>query len=75
MTCSKELVDSYYKLIMGISYSNVLLLRDVWTMHSLDLERCFVCPDENAEGEPSINIIDNDNFLNGTLTGGSTAHS
>ena len=24
VTCSKELVDSYYKLSMGISYSNVL---------------------------------------------------
>ena len=38
MTRSKELVDSFYKLGMGISYSNVLLLHDVWTMH--DLERC-----------------------------------
>ena len=28
MTRSKELVDSYYKLGMGISYQNVLLLRD-----------------------------------------------
>ena len=57
---------------MGISYPNVLLLRDVWTMH--DLERCSVCPDEIAEGEPSISIIDNDDFLNDTLTGGGTAH-
>ncbi len=52
MTRSKELVDSYYKLGMGISYSNVLLLRDVWTMH--DLKRCSACPDEIFEGEPSI---------------------
>ena len=37
MTRSKELVDSLYKLGMGISYPNVLLLREVWTMH--DLER------------------------------------
>ena len=37
MTLSKELVDSLYKLGMGISYPNVLLLREVWTMH--DLER------------------------------------
>ncbi len=71
MTRSKELVDSYYKLGMGISYSNVLLLRDVWTMH--DLKRCSVCPDEIAEGEASISIIDNDDFLNDTLTGGGTA--
>lgn len=50
----------------------MLLLRDVWTMH--DLERCSVCPDEIAEGEASISIIDNDDFLNDTLTGGGTAH-
>jgi len=72
MTRSKELVDSYYKLGMEISYPNVFLLRDVWTMH--DRERCSVCPDEIAEGEPSINIIDNDDFLSDTLTGGGTAH-
>ncbi len=57
---------------MGISYSNVLRLRDLWAMH--DLERCSVCPDEIAEGEPSISIIDNDDFLNDTLTGEGTAH-
>lgn len=57
---------------MGISYSNVLLLRDVWTMHKL--EQCSVRPDEIAEGQPSISIIDNDDFLNDTLTGGGTAH-
>ena len=42
ITRSKELVDSYHKLGMGISYSNVLLLRDVWNTH--DLERFSVCP-------------------------------
>ena len=72
MTRSKELVDSYYKLGMGISYQNVLLLRDLWAMH--DLERCSICPDEITEGEPSISIIDNDDFTNDTLTGGGTAH-
>jgi hypothetical protein len=72
ITRSKELVDSYYKLGMGISYPNVLLLRDVWTMH--DLEQCSVCPIEITEGLPSISIIDNDDFPNDTLTGGGTAH-
>ncbi|KAL8590504.1 hypothetical protein ACOMHN_010940 [Nucella lapillus] len=72
ITRSKELVDSNYKMGMGISYPNVLLLRDLWTMH--DLERCFVCPVEVADGEPSISIIDNDDFRNATLTGGGTAH-
>ena len=36
-----------------------------------DLEQYSVCSDE---GEPSISIIDNDDFSNDTLTGGSTAH-
>ncbi|KAL8608985.1 hypothetical protein ACOMHN_050452 [Nucella lapillus] len=66
ITRSKELVDSNYKMGMGISYPNVLLLRDLWTMH--DRERCSVCPVEVADGEPSISIIDNDDFRNDTLT-------
>ena len=57
---------------MGISHLNIVFLRDVWTMH--DLERCSVCPDEIAEGEPSISIIDNDDNLNDTLIGGGIAH-
>ncbi|KAL8562136.1 hypothetical protein ACOMHN_041971 [Nucella lapillus] len=68
ITRGKELVDSNYKMGMGISYPNVLLLRDLWTMH--DLERCSVCPVEVADGEPSISIIDNDDFRNDTLTEG-----
>jgi hypothetical protein len=72
MTRSKELVDSYYKMGMGISYRNILLLRDLWTMH--DLERCSICPDEIAHGEPSISIMDNDDFTNDTLTGEGTSH-
>jgi len=72
ITRSKELVDSFYKLGMGISYPNVLFLRDIWTMH--DLEQCSVCSEEIAEGKPSISIIDNDDFSNDTLTGGGTAH-
>jgi len=57
---------------MGISYPNVLFLRDIWTMH--DLEQCSVCSDEINKGEPSISIIDNDDFSSDTLTGGGTAH-
>ena len=37
MTRSKELVDSYYKLGMAISYQNELLLHDLWAMHDLYL--------------------------------------
>jgi len=47
ITHSKELVDSFYKLGMGISYQNVLFLRDIWTMHNL--EQCSVCSDEINE--------------------------
>ncbi len=72
MTRSKELVDSNHRLGLGISYSNVLYLRDVWAMH--DLEQCSICPSAIAEGEPSISIIDNDDFSNDTLTGEGTAH-
>ena len=71
MTRSKELIDSFHKLGMGISYSNVLILRDAWTLHDLDRS---VCPDAIAEGQPSISIIDNDDFLSDTLIGGGTSH-
>ncbi|KAK7065892.1 hypothetical protein SK128_018960 [Halocaridina rubra] len=73
ITRSKELDDPYYKLSMGISYSNMLLLRDVWTMH--DLKRCSVCPDKIAEGVLSISIIDNVDFCNDSLTGGGNSYS
>ena len=69
---SKELVDSFYKLGIGISYPNMLLLRDIWTMH--DLEQCAICLNEIADGKTSISIIDNDDFQNDNLTGGGTAH-
>ena len=72
MTRIKELVYSHYRLSIGISYRNVLFPRDLWAMH--DLERCSVCPDKITEGEPSISIINNDDFNNDTLTGGGTAH-
>lgn len=53
----------------GITYR---LLRDVWTMH--DLKRYLLCPDEIAEGVPSIRIIDNDDFRSSTFKGGGTAY-
>ena len=71
LTHSKELIDSFHKLGMDISYSKVLILRDAWTH---DLECCSVCPDAITAGQPSISIIDNDDFLNDTLTGGGTSH-
>ena len=36
----------------------------------LALLKLKVCPDEIMEKIPSISIIDNDDFLNDTLTGG-----
>ena len=39
-----------------------------------DLKRCSVCPVDIAEEKPSISIIDNDAFLNDTLTGEGTTH-
>ena len=62
--------------ILQAGHGNTLQKRPsptrIWIMH--DIERCSVCPDEIAEGEPSISIIDNDDFRNDTLTGGGTAH-
>jgi len=43
ITRSKELIGSFHKLGMGISYSKVLILRDAWILH--DLECCSMCPD------------------------------
>ena len=53
-TRSKELIDPFHKLGMGISYSNALILRDAWTLHDLDC--CSVCPDAIDEGRDSISI-------------------
>jgi len=72
ITHSKELIDSFHKLGIGITYSNVLILQDAWTLHNLD--SCSVCPDAIAEGQPGISIVDNDDILSDTLTGGGTSH-
>ena len=56
---------------ISFSYSNVLMLRNAWTLH--DLESCSVWPDAIAEGQLSISIIDNDDFLSDTLTGRGTS--
>ena len=56
ITRSKELIDSFYKLGMGIIYPNVLFLREIWTMH--DLEQCSVCYDEINEGGTKYQYYD-----------------
>jgi len=54
-----------------INYASVLLLKDAWAVH--DLQICFDCPKEIAEGKPGVIIVDNDDFQNDTLTGGNTS--
>ena len=72
ITRSKEIVDNNDKLGLGISYANVLYLRDFWALQ--DLQTAESCPVEIAEGKPGISIVDNDDFSNDTLTGGGTSH-
>lgn len=62
----------YIVHILGISYKDVLYLRDVWALS--DLQGGERCPKEIAYGKPGISIIDNDDFMNDTLTGGGTSH-
>ena len=69
---SKELVDIFHRVGACISYALVLLLRDAWAVH--DLQLCSDCPNEIAEDKPGIIIVDNDDFQNDTLTGGNTSH-
>ena len=52
----------------SISYASVLLLKDAWAVH--DLQLCSDCPNGIAEDKPGIIIVGNDDFQNDTLTGG-----
>ena len=69
---SKELVDVFHKVGACISYTSVLLLRNAWAVHDLQLRSD--CPNEIAEDKPGIIIVDNDDFQNDTLTRGNTSH-
>ena len=69
---SRELVDIFHKVGVCINYASVLLLKDAWAVH--DLQLCSDCPNEIAEGKPGVIIVDNDDFQNDTLTGGNTSH-
>ena len=66
---SKELVDVFHRVGACISYASVLLLRDAWAVH--DLQLCSDCPNKIAEDKPGVIIVDNEND---TLTGGNTSH-
>ena len=72
LTRSKELVDTFHKCGVGINYSSVLLLRDAWAVH--DIQLCSEFPNEIAENTPGVIVVDNDDFQNDTLTGGDTSH-
>ena len=69
---SKELVDVFHRVGACISYASVLLLRDAWAVH--DLQLCSDCPNEIAKDKPGVIIVDNDDFQNDTLTGANTSH-
>ena len=65
---SKELGDVFHRVGACISYASVLLLKDAWAVH--DLQLCSDCPNEIAEDKPGVIIVYNDDFQNDTLTGG-----
>jgi len=65
-------VDVFHKVGVCIRYASVLLLKDAWAVH--DLQLCSDCPNEIAENKPDVIIVDNDDFQNDTLTGGNTSH-
>ena len=57
LTRSKELVDVFHKCGLGISYASVLLIRDAWAVH--DIELCHACPNKIAENTPGVIVVDN----------------
>ena len=71
-TKSKGLVQIYHKQGFGVSYDNILYLRDWWAL--CDLEIVSICPPELVYDNPGIQIVDNDDFRNDILTGGGTSH-
>ena len=65
ITRSKELVEVFYKQRFGISYA--YYVRDLWILS--DLENASICSAElDIGGKPGIQIADNDNLRNDTLT-------
>ena len=60
-------MDVSHKDSIGISYNDIMMLRDLWAYN--DLRQSLNCPAELAEGEPAVCILDNDNFRMDTLTG------
>ena len=69
---NKDFVDTIHKQGIGISYGDVLMLRDAWAVN--DLQLSSICPHELAVGIPGIAIVDNDDFRNDNPTGAGTSH-
>ena len=72
LTRNKELVNCASDLGIGISYNSLLRLHESWALD--ELENNDVCPAEIAEKKPGTVIIDNDDFKDDDLTGGTTSH-
>ena len=72
LTKSREIVDLLHKEGLGISYNDVLMLRDFWVFS--DIKCSPNCPSELAIGKPAIAVVDNDDFKSDTLTGAGQAH-
>jgi hypothetical protein len=53
-------------------YSDVLNLHEAWAKY--EIEKSKVCPEEIEEGYPATIIVDNDDFKDNDLTGGTTSH-
>ena len=69
---SKELVEIFCKQGFGISYADILHLRDWWKL--CDLENASICLPGLGTCKPGIQIVDNDGIRNDTLTGAGTSH-
>ena len=72
LTRSREIIDLLKSFGLGISYNDVLSLHEAWAKH--EIEKSKICPDEIADGYPATVIVDNDDFKDDDLTGGTTSH-
>jgi len=72
LTKSEEIVDLMHKDGLGISYNDVLMLRDFRVVN--DLKFSLDCPIKLAVGKPAIAILDNDDFNSDTLTAACQSH-
>ena len=70
MTRSKEIVNLAFQLDIGIQYHNVLYLHECWALD--ESERQPLCPAEIVEDKAGTVIIDNNDFKDVDLTGGTT---